>query len=295
MKTKTITWEPYLKAGTGSRTLTGCFVTLTPAGSMSISKELTADVAASARWMRVEYAASVKKIRLTPIEQGMPGSLRMQKPGERRSKGAQVRLGSGAGLKAWGLVPKVSARYCASWQGESIIVDLTKPFDANDPVPEASPIPAAKPLVDASSPASAPMDDSGSGQEAQDVVGDGTQLPPCCRNCADGTELKGRPQRLCDSRDGPNKRKLMPGTGLCGGYRPRKPIPPDRSIQAGLENKRDCHHSNPRGTCPECGTEHAVTASGLFPHDADGVDYRGGRGDHSRCCPGSGRRPGVDA
>lgn len=282
MDTKTITWEPYLKAGTGSRTLTGRFVTLTPAGSMSVSQELTAAVSPSHKWMRVEYAAAAKKMRLTPIETGMPGSLRMQKPGERRSKGAQVRLGCTAGLRVWGLIPKASARYCADWQGDSIVVDLAKPFDGSVCQPEVSPIAGEEPpSADASEEL---IDDEKSGEENSD--GDVATVSPCCLTCAHGTEIKGRPQRICDCMTGPNRRKLMPGTGLCKEYRLRKPIPPDRSIHAGVMKPERRHGSNPRGRCPICGTEHAVSMSGLFPHDVHGVDYRGGRGDKANQCPG---------
>lgn len=42
----------------------------------------------------------------------------------------------------------------------------------------------------------------------------------------------------------------------------------------------------PRAVCPACHTEHCVTSRGIYPHDIHGIDYRRGRGDRSRPCPG---------
>lgn len=129
MQNQTIQWQPYLGAFRGSRTLEGRFVTVTAAGAMSISTELSAKLPPGKKWMRIEYAEAIRKLRLTPIQTGEAGSLRMQLPGEHKtSKGRQVRIGTGPGMKAWGLVPKAGTRYEAQWEGESLIVDLGSPI-----------------------------------------------------------------------------------------------------------------------------------------------------------------------
>lgn len=155
MQNQTIEWEPYVSGGSGSRTLEGRFVTITATGAISISKELAEMMPPAKGWMRIEYAAKVKKLRLTPISTGVQSSLRMQMPGKGHSKGSQIRIGAGSGMKAWGLVPKVPTRYEAGWEGESLIVDLASPIGGEeerrveDPIDPVDPIdvPSSVPSV----------------------------------------------------------------------------------------------------------------------------------------------------
>jgi len=274
------TWLLYPTMATGSRRIAGRYVTIQACGTMSLSPDLTAELPAAARRMRVEYDAS-RYLRLTPVAADAEGTIAICRPQEK--KGMQARVGTRRTvLGEWGILRDKTVRYAAAWKGEFIMVDLsdTEPSAAREPVREVEP------------PAEARADPAL--LEPPAAAGD-TVPTPCCDTCARGTEIKGSARQLCDSRTGPNRRKLVKPGDLCNDYKIRKATPPDGAIRAGVVDKRQRYRSNPRAICPECGTEHTVTGVGLFPHDGDGVDYRAGRGDKDNRCPGSGHRPRVDA
>jgi len=73
-------------------------------------------------------------------------------------------------------------------------------------------------------------------------------------------------------------KRRAPGPG------PRATDPPSPPSVA----RRPQARRRPRCRCRVCGTEHSMTPKGRpWAHDADGVDYRAGRGDRDRRCPGS--------
>lgn len=120
-----IGWEPYMQGVARSRRLAGQYVTLTARGDMAISQELTDQVSEDKRWLRIEYHREQRRLRLTPIARSEPGSLAMHRP---KGKGRQIRIGTSAGIKAWGIVPQAVTRYDADWFGGSIEVELDRPL-----------------------------------------------------------------------------------------------------------------------------------------------------------------------
>jgi hypothetical protein len=103
---------------------------------------------------------------------------------------------------------------------------------------------------------------------------------------------------VCRSDTGP-KANLTVGAGDgCPMWLPRAaalltpPVPDGDGNGDGPRKRRPSGQKTgpqPRARCPHCATEHAVIGKSphLFPHDAGGVEYRLGRGDRSRPCPGN--------
>ncbi len=273
-------WIIYPNGGKGGRSMTGEFVTITPAGNTAISSALT-DRFRGPRpgYMRLEISEDRTLLRLTPEETAVDGSLRVMWPG--KGRGQQARIGTAGGMRQWGVVPESVIRCPASWVEGSLIVELTKRFIEAAPPRDEKP---EKPRTPASRERTSAVEEPV--ETRTDEPGDEV-VDPCCNTCAYATRIKGSDRHLCEAKESPNRRKLVPPTRLCNTYKPRKASPPDRAIQSGAMDKRGRPLANRRALCPECGTEHVVTHNGLFPHDGSGVDYRAGRGDPDNRCPGS--------
>jgi len=201
----------------------------------------------------------------------------------------------------WGLREKAVGKHEAIWNAERKRIEITlTPAVAEQTEEKAETNESSKPLHDLLKTAV----DFGAAVEAAAAGGlaakDDGEIPteagvtPSCGTCAHGTAVTGCERLLCDSQVGPNRSKLVEPDGLCNDYKPKKPIPPDRGIQAGVVTKPEKPHrqgSRVRAICPECGHNLSVTGKGIIPHDEDGVQYTGGRGDHERRCPGSNAQP----
>lgn len=273
-------WIIYPNGGKGGRSMTGEFVTITPAGNTAISSALT-DKFRQHRpgYMRIELSDDKTLLRLTPEETAVDGSLRVMWPG--KGRGRQARIGTAGGLRQWGIVPDAVIRCPASWADGSLIVELTKRFVEAAPPRQETPQ-DRRPAAHRDEPHAA-EEPADSQIEEMDAEGIG----PCCETCAYATRIKGSDRHLCEASASPNRRKLVSPTTLCNAYKPRQAVLPDRAIQAGALDKRGRPLTGRRALCPECGTEHVVTHNGLFPHDISGVDYRAGRGDPDERCSGS--------
>lgn len=276
-------WLIYPNGGKGGRSMTGEFVTITPAGNTAISSALT-DKFRGHRpgYMRIEISEDRTLLRLTPEETAVDGSLRVMWPG--KGRGQQARIGTAGGLRRWNIVPDAVIRCPASWADGSLIVELTKRFVEEAPPRQEKPE-ECRPAV--------PRDEMPEADEPKDTQiedADAEGIEPCCETCAHATGIKGSARHLCESSASPHHRKLVSPASLCNAYQPRQAVPPDRAVRSGALDKRGRPLTRRRALCPECGTEHVVTYNGLFPHDSSGVDYRAGRGDPDERCPGSNRK-----
>jgi hypothetical protein len=232
--------------------------------------------------MRIEISEDRTLLRLTPEETAVDGSLRVMWPG--KGRGRQARIGTAGGMRQWGIVPDAVIRCPASWADGSLIVELTKRFvEAATPRQETPQ--DRRPAAHRDEPHAA-VEPAGMPIEEMNVE----SIDPCCQTCAHATGIKGSARHLCEAKASPNRSKLVPPATLCNAYKPRRAVPPDRPIQSEAVDKRGRPRVTKRALCRECGTEHAVTRNGLFPHDTSGVDYRAGRGDPLDRCPGSNRK-----
>jgi hypothetical protein len=278
-------WIIYPNGGKGGRSMTGEFVTITPAGNTAISSALT-DRFRGHRpgYMRIEISEDRTLLRLTPEETAVDGSLRVMWPG--KGRGRQARIGTAGGMRQWGIVPDAVIRCPASWADGSLIVELTKRFVEAAPPRRETPQ-DRRPAAHRDEPHAAvePAD-----SQIEEMEAESETVHLCCETCGHATRIKGSARHLCEASASPNRRKLVSPTTLCNAYKPRQAVPPDRPIQSGAVDKRGRPRVTKRALCRECGTEHAVTRNGLFPHDSSGVDYRAGRGDMDDRCPGSNRK-----
>lgn len=119
----------------------------------------------------------------------------------------------------------------------------------------------------------------------QDVAEDEpSDRKPTCQTC------RYQRQGLCTCGVAPDDRRHKRVDGP-----PWKTACPSHPDSGSALPSRDCsganqirHGSRPKKMCPVCGKgPFAMSSSGLYPHDTNGVAFSAGRGDHRKKCAGS--------
>lgn len=294
-----------------------CHVRVT-GDTMAISKTLASMFPSDMKHVMVDYDPKRSLMRLTPAQASDPGRLVIC-----RCRG-QMKVAASGFLAHWGLNDRVQrVNIVASMVDGAAEFQIPpeRPSDERrgagdgkmeetgdriDPIDRVDPI-VAKPGPE---PKAAPV-------RAVDDRPD-----RCCRNCA------WQRLRQCQNQDSPYRNKLVSLSGCCDGHfynlslrkpgeadpRPTLPActvnmdkvhtPPQRAKWNGdaksKASKSRVHTSphacgsRPRIPCPVSdhgGRTFAVSLKGIMPHDVDGVVYSAGRGDRTRLCPGSNRKP----
>ena len=102
------------------------------------------------------------------------------------------------------------------------------------------------------------------------------QVEPRCCTCPSYKTLVGvRMNGICKQRN-----ETVKADGVYGCH----PNAAMKEIAAGKAKWVSTRSTRQRETCPRCGHLVNVTTQGLFPHDTDGVEFRGGHGDRSQRC-----------
>jgi hypothetical protein len=228
---------------------------------VSISVDLMRDWPENACWARLGMPQDRSELSIQPVsEQADAGCMAVQRCAGKSS----ARISAVGAWRFFGIQFKTARHFAARWRDGMIVAKLDVPTDRPA-------VPATTPKASADAPTMAPQASEGK---------------PCCGTCRSGTELRGHPGKvMCDRVDNEHRRHLIPAGQFHNCWEAKQPqtaakqpTPPAGALAA----------VGDKVICPKCETLHKVTNRGIYPHDDTGVEYRAGRGDPDRRCPGSG-------
>lgn len=138
-------WQFWSGAHRGRGPRKGCFISLSPCGTILISAELVERLGAGFTCARIAYSLIRKAMRIYPQAQSGPGAYRWRRGNEKVG-----RIGGRAMLEAWAIRPQGVAFYAGEYRAERdgepayIEADLSKPIDTVPSPAKAGPGHGAK-------------------------------------------------------------------------------------------------------------------------------------------------------